>query len=50
MIPRTIGTVERGEGDTLVIPEIRGDLLLRYNEPAVRAAGRSGRRRDGDRC
>jgi CubicO group peptidase (beta-lactamase class C family) len=40
--PANIGTVERGEGDTLVIPEIRGDLLLRYNEPAVRAAGVPG--------
>ena len=40
--PADIGTVERGEGDTLVIPEIRSDLLLRYNEPAVRAAGVPG--------
>ncbi|MEX2555797.1 MAG: serine hydrolase domain-containing protein [Actinomycetota bacterium] len=40
--PADIGTVERGDGDTLVIPEISGDLLLRYNEPAVRAAGVPG--------
>jgi CubicO group peptidase (beta-lactamase class C family) len=40
--PANIGTVDRGEGDTLVIPEIRGDLLLRYNEPLVRAAGVPG--------
>ena len=40
--PAEIGTVERGDGDTLVIPEIRDDLLLRYNEPAVRSAGVPG--------
>lgn len=40
--PTNIETVERGEGDILVIPEIRGDLLLRYNEPTVRAAGVPG--------
>lgn len=40
--PADIGTVERGDGDTLVIPEIRGDLLLRFNDPAVRDAGVPG--------
>lgn len=37
-----IGTVVRGDGDTLQLPEIRDDLLMRYNEPAVRAAGVPG--------
>ncbi|MGH2726060.1 MAG: serine hydrolase domain-containing protein, partial [Actinomycetota bacterium] len=40
--PAAIGTVERGAGDTLALPEIRADILLRYNEPAVRAAGVPG--------
>ncbi|MGH2728792.1 MAG: serine hydrolase domain-containing protein, partial [Actinomycetota bacterium] len=30
--PAAIGTVERGGGDTLALPEIRADILLRYNE------------------
>jgi CubicO group peptidase (beta-lactamase class C family) len=40
--PSAIGTVERADGDILTIPEIEGDLLLRYNDPAVRAAGVAG--------
>ncbi|MCI0347507.1 MAG: beta-lactamase family protein, partial [Chloroflexi bacterium] len=40
--PGAIGRVERGTGDALELPEIRADLLLRYNEPAVRAAGVPG--------
>lgn len=38
----TIGRVKRGDGDTLELPEIRADLLLRYNDPGVRAAGVPG--------
>lgn len=37
--PSAIGTVRRADGDTLELPEIEADLILRYNEPAVRAAG-----------
>jgi CubicO group peptidase (beta-lactamase class C family) len=37
-----LGTVTRASGDELTIPEIRSDILLRFNEPAVRAAGVPG--------
>lgn len=37
--PSVMGTVERADGDVLELPEIDADLILRYNEPAVRAAG-----------
>lgn len=35
----TIGSVRRADGDMLELPEIEADLILRYNEPVVRAAG-----------
>ena len=37
-----LGTVTRASGDELTIPEIRSDILLRFNEPRVRAAGVPG--------
>lgn len=37
--PAGIGTVERADGDVLELPEIESGLILRYNEPAVRAVG-----------
>ncbi|MGH2793115.1 MAG: serine hydrolase domain-containing protein [Actinomycetota bacterium] len=40
--PTTIGKVDPGTGETFDVPEIEGDLLLRYNEPEVRAAGVPG--------
>jgi len=40
--PAQMGAITRPSGETLTLPEIRGDILLRYNEPAVRAAGVPG--------
>lgn len=40
--PAQLGTVRRQSGETLTIPEIRSDVLLRFNEPRVRAAGVPG--------
>ncbi len=40
--PAQLGTVTRASGETFTVPEIRDDILLRYNEPAVRAAGVPG--------
>jgi CubicO group peptidase (beta-lactamase class C family) len=40
--PAQMGTIERASGEKLTIPEIRTDILLRYNEPKVRAAGVPG--------
>jgi CubicO group peptidase (beta-lactamase class C family) len=40
--PANIGSVQRGDGDTIELPEIRSDLLLRYNDPDVREAGVPG--------
>jgi CubicO group peptidase (beta-lactamase class C family) len=40
--PAQMGTIERASGERLTIPEIRTDILLRYNEPKVRAAGVPG--------
>jgi CubicO group peptidase (beta-lactamase class C family) len=40
--PAQMGSVDRADGEKLVLPEIRSDLLLRYNEPAVRRAGVPG--------
>ena len=40
--PAQMGTVVRPGGETLTVPEIRPDILLRYNEPKVRAAGVPG--------
>ena len=37
--PSAIGTVERGDGDVLELPEIEAGLIVRYNESEVRAAG-----------
>ena len=40
--PAQLGTVVRQSGERFTVPEIRGDILLRYNEPVVRAAGVPG--------
>ena len=40
--PAQLGTIRRESGEEFTVPEIRGDILLRYNEPAVRAAGVPG--------
>jgi len=40
--PSQLGTIRRSSGEELQLPEIRGDILLRYNEPVVRAAGVPG--------
>ena len=40
--PAQMGTIQRKSGEELRIPEIRPDILLRYNEPIVRAAGVPG--------
>ena len=40
--PAKMGVVERASGETFTVPEIRPDILLRYNEPKVRAAGVPG--------
>ena len=40
--PSQMGTVTRSSGESFTVPEIRGDILLRYNEPPVRAAGVPG--------
>jgi CubicO group peptidase (beta-lactamase class C family) len=40
--PAQMGTITRTDGQELTIPEIRPDILLRYNEPKVRAAGVPG--------
>jgi len=37
-----LGTVTRASGEQFTVPEINEDILLRYNEPAVRAAGVPG--------
>jgi CubicO group peptidase (beta-lactamase class C family) len=37
-----LGTVMRASGEQFTVPEIRDDILLRYNEPKVRAAGVPG--------
>jgi CubicO group peptidase (beta-lactamase class C family) len=38
----SFGTVQRAPGDVFEVPEIGSDILLRYNDPAVRAAGVPG--------
>jgi CubicO group peptidase (beta-lactamase class C family) len=40
--PAQMGTITRKDGHQMSIPEIRPDILLRYNEPKVRAAGVPG--------
>lgn len=40
--PAQLGTVTRASGEEFTVPEIRDDILLRYNEPKVRAAGVPG--------
>jgi CubicO group peptidase (beta-lactamase class C family) len=40
--PEQMGTITRASGEELELPEIRTDILLRYNEPVVRAAGVPG--------
>ncbi len=40
--PAELGTVTRSSGEQFTVPEIRADILLRYNEPVVRAAGVPG--------
>ncbi|MFY9587263.1 MAG: serine hydrolase domain-containing protein [Actinomycetota bacterium] len=40
--PAQLGTVTRASGEQFTVPEIRDDILLRYNEPKVRAAGVPG--------
>ena len=37
-----LGTITRSGGESFTVPEIRGDILLRYNDPKVRAAGVPG--------
>jgi CubicO group peptidase (beta-lactamase class C family) len=37
-----LGTIRRADGDLFTVPEIRIDILLRYNEPGVREAGVPG--------
>jgi CubicO group peptidase (beta-lactamase class C family) len=37
-----LGTVTRASGERFTVPEIRDDILVRYNEPKVRAAGVPG--------
>ena len=40
--PAKMGVVERASGESFTVPEISPDILLRYNEPKVRAAGVPG--------
>jgi CubicO group peptidase (beta-lactamase class C family) len=40
--PAQMGTIQRRDGEEMKIPEISPDILLRYNEPVVRAAGVPG--------
>ncbi len=40
--PAQLGTVTRATGEEFSVPEIRDDIVLRYNEPKVRAAGVPG--------